>query len=461
MINSLKESFTNCFSHESTNKLSSVQMRQSKNGIKVASAALYRLQYTQKGKTQDDVVTVINNDHNNVFSRQAYVGKEENISVDTYKQMFDSVRTIYDTYCSINKAPRLIAVDGTYNNGWNHKDSLNMGFFDITNGIPIDIVSEGNKNKNGEVFCCTEYIRTHLSVFQGNIIVADRAYFSYDFMKFLIDNNIFFILRAKGEAFNLDQKNELSKHTSKFDVISTLRSKIRLVRYHNVMKKTVYGGKGKKERVKYRLKMNNNCVIVTNLTDHNQYSDQKLMDMYRSRWDIEVFFKHVKSNCDFQHVKQKSSTNMTKMYICILIIQYLTKLMIWYYENGGNKLKKEQRRKQRHSKNRTIKINYSLLIKGIYHTLLKELVNGTLNEELMDRFCEINIKLIHNNTGRSFPREALSPFTKWYVKGYSEIAKYENIINAIKTGTIDTLNKNLKLIANQIITINGRKYPKQ
>ena len=33
----------------------------------------------------------------------------------------------------------LMAIDGTYNTGENYLNYLNMGYFDITNNIPIEI----------------------------------------------------------------------------------------------------------------------------------------------------------------------------------------------------------------------------------------------------------------------------------------------------------------------------------
>jgi uncharacterized protein YukE len=63
-----------------------------------------------------------------------------------------------------------------------------------------------------------------------------------------------------------------------------------------------------------------------------------------------------------------------------------------------------------------------------------------------------------NASDRSFPRFAKRAFTKWYIKGYSEMTKFAKIIDAVINGTINKLNKNLKMIAKKIISINGKKY---
>lgn len=69
-----------------------------------------------------------------------------------------------------------------------------------------------------------------------------------------------------------------------------------------------------------------------------------------------------------------------------------------------------------------------------------------------------SIHIIKNETGRSFPRHSKTPFTKWYVKGYSVATQMKKIIDAIINKKINTLNKNLKVIANRIISIDGMEY---
>ena len=45
------------------------------------------------------------------------------------------------------------------------------------------------------------------------------------------------------------------------------------------------------------------------------------------------------------------------------------------------------------------------------------------------------------------PRVSKPPFTKWYVKAYSDFYKYSQIIDCIENNTLSKLNKNLKLEA--------------
>ena len=48
------------------------------------------------------------------------------------------------------------------------------------------------------------------------------------------------------------------------------------------------------------------------------------------------------------------------------------------------------------------------------------------------------------------PRISKRPFTKWYVKHYSNFYKYSKIIDCIENDCLDDLNKNLKMEAKTI-----------
>ena len=83
------------------------------------------------------------------------------------------------------------------------------------------------------------------------------------------------------------------------------------------------------------------CVLITNLTDIDEYSDKQILDNYNSRWVIEVFFKFLKTNFKFQHMDEKYEIQNKKMYICELILRYIVKSIDRYYwSNKMPKIKK-------------------------------------------------------------------------------------------------------------------------
>lgn len=104
------------------------------------------------------------------------------------------------------------------------------------------------------------------------------------------------------------------------------------------------------------------------------------------------------------------------------------------------------------------KINKSNLIKGIFNSFLYDMLHDRITQTKIDIFKKSYIVIITNEKDRSFPRTAKTPFTKWYIKGYSEMTKYAKIVDAIINEKVDNLNKNLKMIAKTIIAINGKKF---
>jgi len=70
-------------------------------------------------------------------------------------------------------------------------------------------------------------------------------------------------------------------------------------------------------------------------------------------------------------------------------------------------------------------------------------------------FCNTYIFFIKNDNDRHFPRCSKTPFSKWYVKDYSESSKYGKIIDALLNKTVDKLHANLKVIAKNILKINN------
>ena len=453
--------FNNQCNYKKINELRNNNMRNRKNGIQLNNLFLYRFLYSKKDITKEHITSIINNKYNKQFTRQAYESKENNIPLQTYINLFNSLIKIFNNnYNQDNR--KLIAIDGTYNNDIKQNEILNMGFYDITNDIPIDLESYGKENKNKEIKSSTDYIRKNLDVFKNNIIVCDRAYFSYEFLKFLVDNGIKFIIRVKGKAENFNPDKKLYNCTKNGDIIKQLRTSTRIIKYSNILHKTIYTDASKKGNKKNSVDIRNDCILVTTL-DSNEYTDDKILELYKSRWDIEVFFKYIKYifeffkyikyNYKYQHIPEKSSINFKKMYICELIITYLAKFIEKYY------IKEHYKKEYPETKNnKKYKINKSNLVSGIFDTLLFDIFDNTLDNVRLAKFCKTYIHLIQNKTNRSFPRTSKTPFSKWYIKGYSDLTKFSKILNAITNNTVNTLNKNLKTIARSIISINGKKY---
>ena len=454
MTNSLKfkeilDIFQSECNYVNINKNSKVKLRNRTDGIQLKDLFYYRFMYSKKDTTKESIISQINFNNNTNFTRQAYESKENNIPVSVYANIYNKICCYYNCYCNNENNFKLVAIDGTYNNNNKMKEVLNMGYYNITDEIPINIVSDGHRNKNQEVKLSTKFIKKNINLFKNKIIVADRAYFTYDHLDFLNKNNLKFIIRIKGEGDKLNKSNILKTNTPDYTKIMDLRNNTRVIKYNNILEKTIYASNSKKTNRTHKIEIKNNCNIITNLLDEVNYADEKIMELYKSRWDIEVFFKYIKYNFKFQHIKENQYKKFQKMYLCELIITYIAKIIEKDYMKKNNIIT---------SKRNTKKINKSNLIKGIFNVIIYNILDNKLSCNEFNKFTKSYIKINSNIKDRSFPRTSKTPFTKWYIKGYSNQTKYMKIIDAIINKSVNSLNKNLKTIAKLIISIDGKSY---
>jgi hypothetical protein len=436
------------------NKLSTgKKLRNKKNGLTIFDCLYYRFLYAAKNSTKGDVAAHINKMTNKIISREAYYGKENNIPLEFYELLFNSIVACYNS-SNNSEEDIFVAVDGIHNNDNKRNVLTNLGLFSVTSDVPLSI-NFGNK-RNSEIKMITEHIKSRLEEFKNVIFICDRGYFSYEFLNFLESNNLRYIIRAKGNAINLDPNITPDKNVQKRDLINKLRNTVRLVTCKRSYNKIVSSSKSKKKTGTVTIKIKNDWTLVTNLGE--QYSDDQLIDLYKRRWDIEVFFKFIKNNFKFQLMDEKFDTSYKKMYLCDLILTYIMKFIEDYYWEINKKPKKTIKKRSGKTVECTVKINKTLLMRGIFDSLLYEIITNKLTKDNLDKFSKICVKINKNEINRSFPRTSKTPFSKWYIKGYSEATKMSKIIKAIINDKIDSLNKNLKTIANKIIMINGKQY---
>ena len=161
------------------------------------------------------------------------------------------------------------------------------------------------------------------NIFQKNtIIVEDRAYFDYELMHNRIKAQNIFVTRIKTntlfeilEELDLpDEKDEdilvdrIIKLTGKKAIETEINEqKLRLV--------TVYKADG-----------NKTIEIITNNLD---WSARTVADLYKKRWDIELFFKAMKQNLQiktFLGTSENAVKSQIYVYlICYLLLQFMNR----------------------------------------------------------------------------------------------------------------------------------------
>jgi len=145
----------------------------------------------------------------------------------------------------------------------------------------------------------------------GAIYLMDKAYIDFERLLKINDALAFFVVRAKSNfAHKRLYSNKVDKSTGiKYDQIVKLTGYKSKKTYPNHIRKVKY----------YDEKQDKTYIFMTN----NLKLDAKLIaDLYKQRWQIELFFKWIK-----QHLKIKSfwgySQNAVKTQIWIAVSSYL------------------------------------------------------------------------------------------------------------------------------------------
>ena len=373
----------NLFIRKETNNI----IKRNRN-VSLYDAVLFRLLLSSNKNTQESVTGDINYYNKKSIHRSSYVDKINKLDTTFYKKMIniiDSIDSKNNTY-----SKEIIAVDGTYVNTISKVKNINVkpnkknnsttllisGLYNVSYNYPITIDLINHKNERKAFI---EQLNNNNS--NNSIYVFDRGYYSNDMFYKLHSLNIHFICRIK--------MNSLLIKKNKIDSVS----------------KIFYNGTQFKIRIiKYSIN-NNDYYIASNLFDINEFSVDKIKQIYHDRWTIEEYFKHIKKHTKIDNINGKNINNLYSIVYSTLIMSKLTYKISSIISNLKLFIKTKY------------KINNSLLTYGIYNHLLYNLIyNIEMNSSNMTRFIKSYVSFIRNKPNRHFKRECKSPNLKSYHK---------------------------------------------
>ena len=144
---------------------------------------------------------------------------------------------------------------------------------------------------------------------KGSIVVVDKAYNDYAWYKQLTDNGIFFVTRLKSNAkYRVIDRRAVLKDTGltcdqtiEFTGIQTARK-----------------CPGNLRRIGYRDPVTGKHYVF--LTNNFKLSAKTIADIYKSRWQVELFFKWIKQNLKIKSfVGTSKNAVMTQIWIAMCI----------------------------------------------------------------------------------------------------------------------------------------------
>ena len=164
---------------------------------------------------------------------------------------------------------------------------------------------------------------------ESSVIVADRFYNDFHLLNVWDSNKVFFVIRHKHNLkFNVIKENELPEN-----------------RHQHILKDEIIElTKKSKEKFPKQLRRiavwdEKNEQTIELITNNLKWSCNTISELYKSRWDIEIFFRDIKQ---LLHIKSFIGTSQNAVMIqiwtaliTILILKYLkaTAKYNWYLSN--------------------------------------------------------------------------------------------------------------------------------
>lgn len=417
--------------------------------ITFQDALAYMFIYNQIGRTKDDVIAELHKNYKLDITRQSIDSKFKLIPIEAIQILFDKISILIKEYNITTEELTFIAVDGTFNHTNDKRTkgelqrSLNNSLYDVNNLYPLELKYYGNNDKKGEITVLKE--RLNLNNIKNAVLILDRAYYDKSLMLTLAEQGLFFIIRIKNNPkfTNETMTEQLKKINNKNINIDTFR----IVEYEiNTTKNCILENEEKCE-----LEINNKFKIITNL-NKDKYDDTKIKELYKKRWNIEVFFKHLKNNFKFSELKEYNEDNQyDKTYLISIIFIHLLIILEKIYIKNSN-ISDIIVKKDKSIVKTNIITNRTLLVDGI-NEIIFYIIKGQLTVEILQSIKKY-FKPEKNEINRSFPLISITPYTKMYVRTSEINNNYNKIANSIMNNDISNLNNKLLQIANSSSVIN-------
>lgn len=179
--------------------------------------------------------------------------------------------------------------------------------YDLTNKIPILFDITGARTND------ITWAKNNLTLENGVTYVADKGYTDYNWWYEINKAGAYFVTRLKRDAKikNLTDEQKITETISSqiFELTNKHPGGGRINQYANIpLRKVIVKREG-----------NTPLVLVTN--DFKR-SAEEIAELYKQRWQIELFFKWIKQNLKIKRFLGKSE-NAIKTQICIAMIAFV------------------------------------------------------------------------------------------------------------------------------------------
>ena len=322
---------------------------------------------------------------NTTISKTAFINKRNSIPNEYF---LDINNSFIDYIYKDNKNPRIFGVDGSFINLFKNFNKYEFSYassnenycqgiisclYDINNKIPVNYYLIKTRNEREAFRNQIKYLRN------GDTVIFDRGYYSYDLVEKLEIIDVNYIFRLKSN-----------------------KKEVQYMKNNNIVDYTFINKNIKNRIINYRIdNSEDEYYLLTNLS----CSIDELKDLYWKRWQVEIHFKESKYNLSLKTINLKTENSLLQeIYIHNLIF-----ILYYYFKfDIDNPLLKSK-----------YKINNKTGIKIFSENIIYLLIYNKITNKCFEKINRIlniivmNVVYIQINK-KKYERKRLRPYAKWY-----------------------------------------------
>jgi hypothetical protein len=302
------------------------------------------------------------------YSSSAFVQSRRKINPDLF---YDLNQLIVNEYYSDNdenielfKNYRILSVDGStvnlpmtkglqeqygFCNNQNTTDDVVIGRVSVLYDVLNDIVLDGllRPFSQGEVTLCREHFR-HAK--EGDIIIMDRAYPSFESAYHLNEQNVEFLFRCKLTFNNqVEEFYKSGKSDELIDIKAKQKKSFKNLPYTAGSTLTV-------RLIRVQLDSGETEILMTSLLDSKEFPAESFKSLYFKRWGVETFYDRFKNIISVEMFSGKSEQFIQQEFNCAL---YLSNMQIILTLDAEHQAKeKYKNRKYEYKVNRSLSLGF-------------------------------------------------------------------------------------------------------
>lgn len=214
--------------------------------------------------------------------------------------------------------------------------------YDVLNHISID--AQINHYRTSELSFAHQHL-AHLD--QKDLLLMDRGYSAFWLMSLLTKDARKFLIRLKAKRFNIGKSFLASNKKEQLITLTPSNEAIKRCKEIGTPIEAL-----QLRLIRVRIKEEEDQVLITNLTDQQEYKYVELCKLYKKRWPVEESFKHLKLRAELENLSGKSHIAVQQDFHRIIMRANLATILSTQMTRKGVK-KINQVRKKTYQINRT------------------------------------------------------------------------------------------------------------